>query len=127
MEVVLGEVKRELQQLTNVNTNILASLQRLQTARERSEVEVWCEARARVRLENLPEQDLGEDRIFMIESSPKEVLSSREGCALESAARNSGLGVVMVRVGQLLDLRDNTTCQLYTRSQYSRLVHSPLS
>ena len=71
-----------------------------------------------MKLLNLLEQDLGEDNIFMIESSPKETLSSREGCALESAARNSELAVVMVRLGQMLDLRDNTTCQLYTRSDH---------
>ena len=69
-----------------------------------------------VRLGNLVDQVLGEDNIFMIESSPKETLSSREGCALESAARNSELAVVMVRLGEILDLRDNTTCQIYTRS-----------
>ena len=77
-----------------------------------------CGARDKVNLPYLLEQDLGhlrEDNIFMIESSPKETLSSREGCALESAARNSELGVVMVRVGEMLDLGDNTTCQLYTR------------
>ena len=77
-----------------------------------------CGARDKVNLPNLLEQSLGhfrEDNIFMIESSPKETLTSREGCALESAARNSELGVVMVRVGEMLDLGDNTTCQLYTR------------
>ena len=66
-------------------------------------------------LEELAAVELGEDCIFFIESSPKEVLSSREACALESAARNSELRVVMVRLGRSLDLADNTTCQVYTR------------
>ena len=68
-----------------------------------------------IELQNIEDVSLGEDNIFFIESSPKEVLSSRESCALESAARNSGLRVVMVRVGQVLDLTDNTTCQIYSR------------
>ena len=126
MEETQLRVDQRLQQLTNINTNILARLnsaernylQRMKIDRERSD-EVDCSGvRARVKLDNLVKQDLGdlgEDNIFMIESSPKETLTSREGCALESAARNSELGVVMVRVGEMLDLGDNTTCQLYTR------------
>ena len=72
-----------------------------------------CEGK--VELEELAAVELGEDCIFFIESSPKEVLSSREACALESAARNSELRVVMVRLGRSLDLADNTTCQVYNR------------
>ena len=71
----------------------------------------------KIELQNIENVSLGEDNIFFIESSPKEVLSSRESCALESAARNSGLRVVMVRVGRVLDLTDNTTCQIYSRSK----------
>ena len=70
----------------------------------------------KIELQNIEDVSLSEDNIFFIESSPKELLSSRESCALESAARNSGLGVVMVRVGRMLDLTDNTTCQIYSRS-----------
>ena len=72
-----------------------------------------CEGK--VELADLAAVELGEDCIFFIESSPKEVLSSREACALESAARNSELRVVMVRLGRGLDLADNTTCQVYNR------------
>ena len=68
-----------------------------------------------IELQNIEDVSLGEDNIFFIESSPKEVLSSRESCALESAARNSELRVVMVRLGRSLDLADNTTCQVYNR------------
>ena len=53
----------------------------------------------KIELQNIEDVSLGEDNIFFIESSPKELLSSRESCALESAARNSGLGVVVVVVG----------------------------
>ena len=80
-------------------------------------------------LADLAAVELGEDCIFFIESSPKEVLSSREACALESAARNSELRVVMVRLGRSLDLADNTTCQVYTRYiflsfLFPSLIHS---
>ena len=77
------------------------------------EKKIECDGK--IELQDIQDVTLGDDNIFFIESSPKEVLSSREGCALESAARNSGLMVVMVRVGRSLDLRDNTTCQLYYR------------
>lgn len=69
-----------------------------------------CEGK--LKLKNLLQQNLGENNIFFIESSPKEVVTPREACTLESAARNSGLNIVMVRAGQSLDLSDNTTCQL---------------
>ena len=124
-------VEQRLEKLANSNTHILASLhaaerihlQRMQIDTNGRDVDAWCRVRGNVELDDLV--DPGEDMIFMIESSPKQTLSSREGCALESAARNSELGVVMVRVGRMLDLRDNTTCQLYTRSQPRRT--SPLS
>ena len=83
--------------------------------------EIQCEVpdpnicNRKIKLEDIEDHEIGEDNIFMIESSPKETLSSREACALESAARNSELQVIMVRVGQVLDLHHNTTCQLYSR------------
>ena len=77
----------------------------------------------KIELQNIEDVSLGEDNIFFIESSPKELLSSRESCALESAARNSGLMVVMVRVGRMLDLRDNTTCQIYSRYTTADKLH----
>jgi len=69
----------------------------------------------KVELENILDKEIGEDNIFLIETSEKEVISPREACALESAARNSGLSVVMVRVGKVLDKSDNTTCQVLDR------------
>ena len=81
--------------------------------------EIQCEVpdicNRKIMLDDIEDHEISEDNIFMIESSPKETLSSREACALESAARNSELQVVMVRVGQVLDLHHNTTCQLYSR------------
>ena len=85
------------------------------------EKKIECDGK--IELQDIQDVTLGEDNIFFIESSPKEVLSSREGCALESAARNSGLMVVMVRVGRSLDLRDNTTCQIYSRHVSDILFH----
>ena len=69
----------------------------------------------KIDLEDIEKVNIGENNIFFIESSPKEVLTSREGCALESASRNSELHVIMVRVGRKLDLTDNTTCHIYTK------------
>ena len=56
---------------------------------------------------------LGEDCVFFLETSTRRQLSPREGCALESAVRNSGLRVVMLRLADSLDLADNTTCHIY--------------
>jgi len=51
-------------------------------------------------------------------------LTSREACALESAARNSGKHVVMLRMGPRLDLRDNTTCHVFNDfSQSASILH----
>ena len=89
--------------------------------------EIQCEVpdicKTKIKLDDIEDHEIGENNIFMIESSPKETLSSREACALESAARNSELQVVMVRVGQVLDLHHNTTCQLYSRQGFNRLRH----
>lgn len=80
-------------------------------AGERSVLSPSCEGK--VELKDIQELELGKDNIFFVETSPKEVITPREGCAVESAVRNSGLSVVVVRVGQELDLSDNTTCQVY--------------
>ena len=66
-----------------------------------------------VALGRLEEEELGEDCVFMLETSDRRVVTPRVACALESAASNSGLRVVMLRVGATLDLADNTTCHLY--------------
>ena len=69
----------------------------------------------KIQLFNIQDFDIGQNNIFFIETSPKENLTSREACALESAARNSELIVHMVRVSPFLDLKDNTTCEIYKR------------
>ena len=69
-----------------------------------------CEGK--IELQDILTQDIGEDNIFFIETSPKEVITPREACSLESAAGNSGLHVVMVRTGKVLDMSDNTTCHI---------------
>ena len=70
---------------------------------------------SKIQLTNIEDHQIDENSIFFIESSPKEILSSREACALESASRNSELKVIMVRVSPTLDLTDNTTCQIFSR------------
>jgi len=76
-----------------------------------------CEGK--VELANILDHDIGEDNIFFMETSPKEVITPREACSLESAARNSGLHVVMVRAGKVLDKSDNTTCQILNKFKSS--------
>jgi len=73
------------------------------------------ECEGKVELDNILDNDVGEDNIFFIETSPKEVITPREACSLESAARNSGLHVIMVRAAKVLDKADNTTCQILNR------------
>jgi len=85
---------------------------------------VPCEGK--VKLINLDSLELGEDNIFFVETSEKEVVTPREGCALESSARNSGLSVVMVRAGTHLDLTDNTTCSLYNNFRQVNFLHVEL-
>jgi len=52
--------------------------------------------------------------LFMMETSGRPTLNSRQACAVESASRRSGLPVVMIVFSPVLDLTDNTTCFLYT-------------
>ena len=56
-----------------------------------------------------------ESPVFMIESSGRDTLNARQACAVESAALKSGFNVVLILTSSYLDLRDNTTCQLYMR------------
>ena len=48
----------------------------------------------------------------MVETSGRPRLSPRQACAVESAARRSGLEVTLVMVSTQLDMTDNTTCHL---------------
>ena len=54
-----------------------------------------------------------ENALFMMETSGRGTLDSRQACAVESAAMRSGLTVHLVMFSSQLDLMDNTTCQLY--------------
>ena len=69
----------------------------------------------KIQLPNIEDQVIGDNNIFFMETAPKEVLTSRVACALESASRNSELHIIMVRTSPTLDLTDNTTCQIYSR------------
>ena len=77
------------------------------------------ECEGKVELEDILDKDIGEDNIFFIESSPKEVITAREACSLESAAHNSVLHVVMVRAAKVMDKADNTTCQIINKLKTS--------
>ena len=46
--------------------------------------------------------------------------NSRQSCAIESAALRSGLAVTVVMTAEMLDLEDNTTCELY-RANYHNI------
>jgi len=54
-----------------------------------------------------------ENGLFMMETSGRGTLSPRYACSVESAAMRSGLVVHLVMFSSQLDLRENTTCQLY--------------
>jgi len=77
--------------------------------------------------EKCKEEEKGEEKsgcLFLLETSTRDKLTSREACALESAAMRSGKHVVMLRVGPTLDLRDNTTCHVYRDfSRSSSILH----
>ena len=50
--------------------------------------------------------------VIMVETTGLASLDARQACCVESAARRSGLGVVVVMMSERLDLTDNTTCFL---------------
>ena len=52
----------------------------------------------------------------MVESSGSKTLTARQACAVESAVQQSGMQVILVVMATYLDLRDNTTCYLYMKS-----------
>ena len=54
-----------------------------------------------------------ENGLFMMETSGRGTLNSRQACGVESAAMRSGLSVHLLLFSSELNLRDNTTCQLY--------------
>ena len=54
-----------------------------------------------------------ENGLFMMETSGRGTLNTRQACGVESAAMRSGLSVHLLMFSSQLDLRDNTTCQLY--------------
>ena len=54
-----------------------------------------------------------ENGLFMLETSGRGTLNTRQACAVESAAMRSGLVVHLVMFSTHLELRENTTCQLY--------------
>ena len=54
-----------------------------------------------------------DNALFMMETSGRSQLTARQACGVESAARKSGLAVHLILFSPLLDLTDNTTCQLY--------------
>ena len=54
-----------------------------------------------------------ENGLFMMETSGRGTLNPRQACAVESAAMRSGLVVHLVMFSTHLDLRENTTCQLF--------------
>ena len=51
--------------------------------------------------------------LFMMETSGRSTLRSRQSCAIESAAGKSGMVVYVIMFSPELDLTDNTTCYLY--------------
>ena len=87
-----------------------------------------CPGRSEVSIEALSESELSDpkrSRIFLLETSGRAFLNPRQACAVESAAKNSGLDDVYAMVrSKRLDLTDNTTCNVYreTRAKFRRIV-----
>ena len=53
--------------------------------------------------------------LFLVESSGRRTLNARQACAVESAALQSGMEVILVVKATQLDLKDNTTCYLFMK------------
>ena len=88
-----------------------------------------------VKLQNIADFSFVENGVFMMETSGfhplilmikfsihciykgRGKLGSRQACAVESAAKRSGLPVHVIIFSSILHLRDNTTCELY-KSKY---------
>jgi len=51
--------------------------------------------------------------MFLTETSGSATLSARQACTVESAGRATGLAVIVLMIGGLLDLSHKITCQLY--------------
>ena len=68
-----------------------------------------------------------ENGLFMLETSGRGTLNTRQACAVESAAMRSGLVVHLVMISTHLDLRENTTCQLYMSNNNIRFFTIDLS
>lgn len=66
-----------------------------------------------VTLPNIGDMESLEFGVIMAETAGKSRLKSRQACAVESAARRSGLPVYIIMTSPVLTLKDNTTCQLY--------------
>lgn len=74
---------------------------------------VNCEAEpGKVNLTPFDQALIGKNKIFFLETSGRPSFNPRQGCAIESAARVSGLDVVVMVKNDYLDLEDNVTCQL---------------
>ena len=55
----------------------------------------------------------GGNKLFFLETSGRPHFNPRQACAIESAARNSGLEILVLIRSDFLNLRDNIACQLY--------------
>jgi len=66
-----------------------------------------------VTLKRIDEVSSINNGLFMMETSGRGTLKTRQACGVESAAVRSGLSVHLLMFSPELDLRDNTTCQLY--------------
>jgi len=121
--------------LENLLVFVLSSLLQNEFARCAEEEEAgFCSAdsesckpvcKGQRNLENLLDQEIGSDNIFFLETGPKQTITGREACALESAVGQSGLHVIMVRANRTLDLADNSTC--YISSLFSSSHSNKLS
>lgn len=80
---------------------------------------------APVPLPALEMRDSVSSALFLVETSGRSSLLPRQACAVESAARQSGLQVHLILTAPSLDLGDNTTCQVQAQPPCS--LHCTLS
>ena len=77
-----------------------------------------CQRKQELERLRIPSSEAGGE-MFFLETSGRSWLTPREACALESAARFSGLRVNIILTSSFLDLYDNSTCFLYMFSNIS--------
>ena len=130
-ELIVQEINYGLDFKMTYNTG--KTLKRRLTKNEKESSSFESNCASPVQLQNIADLSSIEFGVFMMETSGfhplileikfqsidkgRGRLDSRQACAVESAAKRSGLPVHVIIFSSTLHLRDNTTCELY-KSKY---------